>query len=65
MAVTYETAEEAYATRQRLWEARQEREEAAAVPEIDRFMFGESRVESPRPPPLSPPSLRGRRPLTT
>ena len=48
MAVTYETAEEAYATRQKLWEERQLQEHDAepaaasaadAVPAIDRFMF--------------------------
>ena len=40
MAVTYETAEEAYATRQQLWEARQQREDRSPVSAMDRFMFG-------------------------
>ena len=40
MAVTYKTAEEAYATRQRLWEARQQRVETSPVSDLDRFMFG-------------------------
>ena len=40
MAVTYETAEEAYATRQQLWEARQQCVDQSPVSAMDRFMFG-------------------------
>eukprot|EP01043_Picozoa_sp_COSAG02_P006698 COSAG02_NODE_193_length_29843_cov_30.519903_22_plen_114_part_00 len=41
MAVTYKTAEEAYATRQRLWESRQQEvDRVDVVSDLERFMFG-------------------------
>ncbi len=39
--MTYKTAEEAYATRQRLWESRQQEvDRVDVVSDLERFMFG-------------------------